>query len=50
MSLEESSSQSRIHFQHLPDILFHEKLAKSFRISKKMKERLEAVWQRYILF
>ena len=29
MSLEESSNKSRIHFQHLPDILFHEKLEKS---------------------
>jgi len=28
MSLEESSKKSRIHFQHLPDILFHEKLDK----------------------
>ena len=26
MSLEESSKKSRIHFQHLPDILFHEPL------------------------
>ncbi len=26
MSLEESSKKSRIHFQHLPDILFHEQL------------------------
>ena len=25
MSLKDSSSRSRIHFQHLPDILFHEK-------------------------
>ena len=29
MSLEESSKKSRIHFQHLPDILFHEKLEKT---------------------
>ena len=29
MSLEESSQKSRIHFQHLPDILFHEKFADS---------------------
>ncbi len=29
MSLEESSKKSRIHFQHLPDVLFHEKLEKS---------------------
>jgi gamma-glutamyltranspeptidase len=28
MSLKESSSKSRIHFQHLPDILFHEELDK----------------------
>ena len=26
MTLNESSNKSRIHFQHLPDILFHEKL------------------------
>ena len=26
MSLEESSEKSRIHFQHLPNILFHEQL------------------------
>ena len=26
MSLEDSSKKSRIHFQHLPDILFHEQL------------------------
>lgn len=29
MSLEESSKKSRIHFQHLPDVLFHEKLDKN---------------------
>ena len=29
MSLEESSNKSRIHFQHLPDILFHEQLDKN---------------------
>ena len=29
MSLEESSKKSRIHFQHIPDILFHENLEKS---------------------
>ena len=29
MSLEESSKKSRIHFQHKPDILFHEKLDNS---------------------
>mgnify|MGYP001294133222 CR=1 FL=1 len=29
MSLEESSEKSRIHFQHLPNILFHEKLDNS---------------------
>ena len=26
MTLNESSNKSRIHFQHLPDILFHEKI------------------------
>ena len=35
MSLEESSSKSRIHFQHLPDILFHEKLEKDVLVSLK---------------
>ena len=29
MSLKDSSSRSRIHFQHLPDILFHEKFDSS---------------------
>ncbi len=29
MSLEKSSKKSRIHFQHLPDVLFHEHLDKN---------------------
>ena len=40
MSLEESSKKSRIHFQHLPDILFHEKLDKSLIESLKKEKRL----------
>ncbi len=43
MSLEESSKKSRIHFQHLPDILFHEKfdesLIESLRKEKKLFNR-----------
>ena len=39
MSLEESSSQSRIHFQHLPDILFHEKLDEKVLESLRKNER-----------
>ncbi len=43
MSLEESSKKSRIHFQHLPDILFHEhldeSLIKSLRKEKKLIKR-----------
>ena len=40
MSLKESSSKSRIHFQHLPDILFHEKLDKDVLVSLKDYKRL----------
>ncbi|MEK9619067.1 MAG: gamma-glutamyltransferase [Flavobacteriales bacterium] len=43
MSLEESSKKSRIHFQHLPDILFHEQLdislVKSLKKDKKLVNR-----------
>ena len=43
MSLEESSKKSRIHFQHLPDILFHEQfdesLIESLRKEKKLINR-----------
>ena len=43
MSLEDSSKKSRIHFQHLPDILFHEELdeslLKSFKKEKKLIKR-----------
>ena len=43
MSLEESSKKSRIHFQHLPDILFHEQfdesLIESLRKEKKLFNR-----------
>ena len=40
MSLEESSKKSRIHFQHLPDILFHEQLNKSLIESLKKERKL----------
>ena len=40
MSLKESSSKSRIHFQHLPDILFHEKLDNDVLVSLKDYKRL----------
>ncbi len=43
MSLEESSKKSRIHFQHLPDILFHEffeeNLIESLKKEKKLVKR-----------
>tara|TARA_Y100000287_G_C14183719_1_gene336372 strand:- start:258 stop:1112 length:855 start_codon:yes stop_codon:yes gene_type:complete len=43
MPLEESSDKSRIHFQHLPDILFHEKLdnrlVKNLEKDKKLVKR-----------
>ena len=43
MSLEESSEKSRIHFQHLPDVLFHEhfdeRLIESLRKEKKLIQR-----------
>jgi gamma-glutamyltranspeptidase/glutathione hydrolase len=43
MSLEESSKKSRIHFQHLPNILFHEELdntlIKSLKKNKKLINR-----------
>ena len=43
MSLEESSKKSRIHFQHLPNVLFHEEyeesLLESLREEKKLIKR-----------
>jgi len=43
MSLKESSKKSRIHFQHLPDVLFHEQLdislVKSLKKDKKLINR-----------
>ena len=43
MSLKESSMKSRIHFQHLPNIIFHEKLndrvIKSLKKNKKLINR-----------
>ena len=40
MSLEESSKKSRIHFQHLPDILFHEEFSDSLMKSLKEEKKL----------
>ena len=40
MSLEESSEKSRIHFQHLPDILFHEEFDESLLKSLKKEKKL----------
>ena len=40
MSLEESSKKSRIHFQHLPDILFHEHFDKSLIESLEKEKKL----------
>ena len=40
MSLKESSSKSRIHFQHLPNILFHEELDKVVLASLKDYKKL----------
>ena len=40
MSLEESSNKSRIHFQHLPNILFYEELEKSLIESLKKEKKL----------
>ena len=40
MSLEESSEKSRIHFQHLPDVLFHEQLDESLIESLKKEKKL----------
>ena len=46
MSLSESSKKSKIHFQHLPDIVFYEKLddetLKSLKTKKEcFRENLE---------
>ena len=40
MSLEESSKKSRIHFQHLPNVLFHEQLDESLIESLKKEKKL----------
>ena len=40
MSLQESSKKNRIHFQHLPDILFHEQFNESLLKSLKKERRL----------
>ncbi len=40
MTLEESSKKSRIHFQHLPDILFYEQLDNSLIKSLKKDRKL----------
>ena len=38
MSLKESSEKKRIHFQHLPDILFHEQIDESLIKSIKKEK------------
>ena len=40
MSLEESSEKGRIHFQHLPDIIFYEQLDDSLIESLKKEKKL----------
>tara|TARA_A200000113_G_scaffold103382_1_gene92804 strand:+ start:1988 stop:3682 length:1695 start_codon:yes stop_codon:yes gene_type:complete len=40
MSLEESSKKSRIHFQHIPDVLFHEQFDDSLIESLKKEKKL----------
>ncbi len=40
MSLEESSKKNRIHFQHLPDVLFHEQFDESLIESLKKEKKL----------
>ena len=40
MSLEESSRKSRIHFQHLPDVVFHEQFDQSLIESLKKEKKL----------
>ena len=40
MSLKESSEKGRIHYQHLPDILFHEQLDDSLLESLKEEKKL----------
>ena len=40
MSLEESSNKSRIHFQHLPDVLFHEQFDESLIESLQKRKKL----------
>ena len=40
MSLQESSGKNRIHFQHLPDILFHEQFNESLLKTLKKERRL----------
>ena len=43
MTLNESSNKSRIHFQHLPDILFHEeidnKIKSNLLLDRKLMKR-----------
>ena len=40
MSLKESSEKKRIHFQHLPDILFHEQIDESLIKSIKKEKKI----------
>ena len=40
MTLEESSEKSRVHFQHLPDLVFHEKFEKGLLENLKKEKKL----------
>ena len=40
MSLEESSKKNRIHYQHIPDVLFHEQFDESLIESLKKEKKL----------
>jgi len=40
MSLEESSKKNRIHYQHIPDVLFHEQFDESLIKSLKKEKKL----------
>jgi len=44
MSLEESSKKSRIHFQNLPNILFHEKLGN--RLIENLKKDRKLIYRK----
>ena len=40
MTLEESSEKSRVHFQHLPDLVFHEKFEKGLLENLKKEKKV----------